>query len=52
MYGALWRLLPGPVWVRLLLALVLVAAVLGALVVWVFPFINGFFVAPDVTVGP
>jgi hypothetical protein len=51
MYAALWRLLPGPVWVRILLALLIVAAVLAALVLWVFPFINGFFAAPDVTVG-
>ena len=31
MYGALWRVLPGPWWVRLIILLVLLAAVLAAL---------------------
>jgi hypothetical protein len=51
MYAALWRLLPGPVWVRLLLCVVLAAAVLTALVLWIFPAINELFVPPEVTVG-
>jgi hypothetical protein len=51
MYGALWRILPGPAWVRILILLVLVAAVLAALVTWVFPWAEEtFFPAPDVTV--
>ncbi len=37
MYAALWRILPGPWWVRLLILLVLLAAVLYALMFWVFP---------------
>ena len=37
MYGFIWRHLPGPVLVRVLLALVLVAAVVAVLFVWVFP---------------
>ncbi len=37
MYGFIWRHLPGPVLVRALLALVLVAAVVAVLFVWVFP---------------
>jgi hypothetical protein len=49
-YGSLWRILPGPWWLRLLLVLVLVAAVLFALVEWVFPFVNELIPAPDVTV--
>jgi hypothetical protein len=51
MYGALWRALPGPWWVRVLILLVLVAAVLAALVLWVFPWVQGFIEPPDVTVG-
>jgi hypothetical protein len=51
MYAAFWRLLPGPVWVRLLLCVVLVAALLTALVFWIFPAINELFVPPEVTVG-
>jgi hypothetical protein len=51
MYAAFFRFLPGPVWLRILFCLVLVAAVLAACVFWVFPFVNGFFAVPDVTVG-
>ncbi len=50
MYGALWRALPGPIWVRALIMAALVAAVLTALVLWVFPWVNGFFTPQDVTV--
>ena len=49
-YGALWRVLPGPWWLRLLLLLVLLAAVLFVLVEWVFPLVNELVPAPDVTV--
>ena len=51
MYAALWRILPGPLWVRIVTAVVLVAVVLTVLVVWVFPFVNELFVPPEVTVG-
>jgi len=50
MYGALWRVLPGPWWVRLLLVLALVAAIVAALVFWVFPFVDQFVTPQDVTV--
>ena len=40
MYGALWRVLPGPVWVRILLVLVLLVAVVFALFTWVFPWVD------------
>jgi len=50
MYGALWRILPGPVWVRILLLLVLLAAVLALCVYVVFPWLNTFVNTTDVTV--
>lgn len=50
MYGALWRVLPGPWWVRLLIVLVLVAAIATALVLWVFPYVDQFVTPQDVTV--
>ena len=40
MYSAFWRLLPGPWFVRLLIALVLVAAILYGLFWYVFPWIS------------
>lgn len=50
MYRALWRILPGPIWLRILISLVLIAAVLAALVVWVFPYFDHLIAPPDVTV--
>ena len=52
MYGALWRILPGPAWVRILELLVLLAIVLFVLVEWVFPWLNTFVNVNDVTVEP
>ncbi|MDJ1114049.1 hypothetical protein [Microbacterium dauci] len=46
MYAALWRVLPGPWWVRVLILLVLLAGVLYALYFHVFPWVFTFF-APD-----
>ncbi|USQ76068.1 hypothetical protein [Ornithinimicrobium cryptoxanthini] len=37
MYAWIWRTLPGPTWLKLLLTLVLVAIVVGVLFEWVFP---------------
>ncbi|MEP6478631.1 MAG: hypothetical protein ABJB03_04520 [Rhodoglobus sp.] len=50
MYAALWRVLPGPVWVRILILVVLVAAVLAACVLWVFPYVDQFVAPTDSTV--
>lgn len=50
MYAALWRILPGPLWVRIFLLIVLIAAVLTALVFWVFPWADQFVAPQDVTV--
>lgn len=51
MYGWLWRLLPGPVPVKVLLALVLLVAVVTALFVWVFPAVAPYMPFNDNTVG-
>ena len=50
MYGALWRILPGPVWVRILIVLALLAAVLFSLVQWGFPWVQDLLGRPDATV--
>ena len=50
MYGALWRVLPGPWWLRLLILTVAAAALLTALVLWVFPWVNDFMTPQNVTV--
>ena len=51
MYGALWHILPGPAWVRVLILLALVAAVLFSLVQWIFPWVNSILPTQEVTVG-
>lgn len=50
MYATLWRILPGPWWVRVLLLVILAIVVLTALVFWVFPWVDQFVAPQDVTV--
>lgn len=50
MYSALWHALPGPVWLRIILLVVLATALLVALVLWVFPLIDSLTTPQDVTV--
>lgn len=51
MYAWVWRHLPGPWPVRALGALLLTAAVVVALFLWGFPWIEQTFGLGDVTVG-
>lgn len=51
MYAWLFRRLPGPLWVRILLAVLLVAAVVVALFAWVFPAIAPLLPVEDGMVG-
>ena len=50
MYAALYRLLPGPAWVRILILVVAAALVLTALALWVFPAVDQLTSPRDVTV--
>ncbi|MFF2372052.1 hypothetical protein [Agromyces sp. NPDC058110] len=50
MYGALWRVLPGPIWLRIILLLLIIAAAVYALFTWVFPWVDGIVNPIDVTV--
>jgi hypothetical protein len=43
MYAAIWRLLPGPRWLKTLEALALVLAVVAVLFTWVFPLVAETF---------
>jgi hypothetical protein len=49
-YAALWRLLPGPVWVRVVILLVLILAVLALCVTVVFPLVDSVIGTREVTV--
>ena len=37
MYGAIWRILPGPAWLKAIEALILVTGIVAVLFLWVFP---------------
>ncbi|HEX5427065.1 MAG TPA: hypothetical protein VFX00_01965 [Pedococcus sp.] len=52
LYAALWRSLPGPPWVRVLVCLVLFAAVVAACFLWLFPWVAPLMPFNDNTVGP
>lgn len=49
MYAALWRVLPGPVVIKLLILLALIAAVLYLLFAFVFPWAQTLIPVPDAT---
>ena len=51
LYSALWRALPGPAPVKLLQALVLLAAVVAFLFLWLFPRMAPLMPFNDNTVG-
>lgn len=50
MYAALWHVLPGPWWVRMLILLLVVAVVLYGLFFFVFPWISSIVNPQEVTV--
>ena len=50
MYAALWRLLPGPWWLRVIILLVVIAAVLYALFWYVFPWFSPIIAPGEVDV--
>ncbi len=50
MYAALWHILPGPWWLRVLLLVLLLAAVLFVLATWVFPWVDTLVNPQNVTV--
>jgi hypothetical protein len=50
MYSALWRVLPGPRWLKVIEVVVLVIVVLGVCVEWVFPWVAENFIQQESTV--
>ena len=51
MYGLLWSLLPGPVWLRAVICLVLALAVVAVCFGWLFPAVAPLMPFNDNTVG-
>jgi hypothetical protein len=50
MYAALWRILPGPTWIRIIIVLGALAAILYALFFYVFPWVSVYVNPQEVTV--
>lgn len=50
MYGWLWRAMPFPTWVKVVVLLVLAVAVVAALFTWVFPAVAPLMPFNDVDV--
>lgn len=50
MYAALWRLLPGPTWAKVLQSLLLILAVVAFCFLWLFPRISPLLPFTDNTV--
>ena len=50
MYGALWRVLPFPAWLKVIIFVLLATAILTACVLWIFPLINELTAPVDATV--
>ena len=51
MYAALWRLIPGPLWLRITIATVATAVVVTLLMVFVFPWIDTMMTSQNSSVG-
>lgn len=51
MYSFIWRSLPRPKWLRVIISLILVAAVLYACFEWLFPWLANYVTFNDNTVG-
>ena len=50
MYAGLWRILPGPAWLRVIILILLLAAILYGLFFWVFPWVSHIVNPQEVTV--
>lgn len=50
MYAALWRILPGPPWLRVLILSVAAVLLLAVLVEWVFPWASATLLPQESTV--
>ncbi len=51
MYGWIFRALPGPLWMRVILSVILVLAAVMVLMVFVFPWVSQFNPLTDSTIG-
>jgi len=51
MYAALWRVIPGPLWLRATIATLLLVGVLLVLMIFVFPWADAMMNSQNSSVG-
>ncbi len=51
MYGWIFRHLPGPLWLKIIEAMVLIGGIVAALFTWVFPWAQVYFDIGGTNVG-
>ncbi|QWW19611.1 hypothetical protein I6B53_00215 [Schaalia sp. 19OD2882] len=51
MYSWIFRHLPGPVWLKVIEALIIIAGIVYALFTWTFPWAQEYFHIGDTNVG-
>ena len=51
MYAALWRFLPGPAWLKVILCLALFVGVCAVLLLWVFPAVEPHLPFDRIVIG-
>lgn len=50
MFSLIWRFFPGPAWLRILLILAVLAAIVYALITWVYPYVAEMLMWEESTV--
>ncbi len=51
MFSLIWRFLPGPAWLRVIVILGVAAVLVYALVTWVYPYAAGLLMSEEATVS-
>lgn len=51
MFSIIWRFFPGPAWLRVIVLLIVLAALVYALITYVYPWVTLQFPPEDVTVN-
>ncbi|GAA3595642.1 hypothetical protein GCM10022198_19360 [Klugiella xanthotipulae] len=51
MYGLIWRILPGPAWLKVVESLLIVAAIVYGLFFYAYPWVATMLPEPGSTVG-
>lgn len=50
MFSLLWRFFPGPAWLRLIIVVLVLAALVWVTITYIYPWVASFIPAEDVTV--